>query len=63
MHQFPATELVLNAKNQVYHLGISKEQLAILEVEFCTMCQHRFFISAQEYKLWTDSIERNWLGS
>lgn len=28
MNQFPASELVLNSKNEVYHLGISSEQLA-----------------------------------
>ena len=25
---FPATDLVLNAKNQVYHLGLSPDQLS-----------------------------------
>jgi uridine phosphorylase len=28
LKQFPATDLVLNAKNQVYHLGLSPENLA-----------------------------------
>jgi len=28
LKHFPATDLVLNANNQVYHLGLSKENLS-----------------------------------
>ena len=28
MKHFPPTELALNAKNQVYHLGLSRDQIA-----------------------------------